>query len=372
VITRGQRDQFVRFPAHVYRSDPSWVQPLELERNEFLSRRKHPFYRHGDALPLLAMRDGRVVGRILVSDDPRYNSHHGTNVGAFGLFESIDDHEVSEALLDAAERWLLARGRTGMLGPIDYSTNYQCGLLIKGFDTPPRVMMNHNPPYYQELIETYGLTKAKDLYAWWFNDPHCMIEKWRRRVERSARHGISIRQLDPKDLGGEVMRCRNLYNEVLGKHWGFVPMTDAEFRYYADFLEEMAVPEFLIVAEHAGQPVGFSITLPDFNEAIKPLNGRLTKWGLPIGYLRFRQGLKQIKTARLIAMGVLDAYRRRGIAEMLILHTLQTGKVLRLFDAELSWTLEDNHLINRPIEIVGGQQYKTYRIYEKSFGRASR
>ncbi len=365
--SRIQRDDFVRIPWLIYRDDPSWVPPLIMERKAFINPQKHPFYKHGSATLFVAYAGMTPVGRILVSDDPRFNAQHGTNIGGFGMFESIDDSDVAHRLLDAAESWLRARGRSGMLGPMDYSTNYSCGLLVDGFDAPPRVMMNHNPPYYEELLTSWGLVKAKDLLAWWFVD-NPRIEQWRPRVERLARRsGVKIRAMRHDDVFQEIRTCKRIYNEAWNDNWAFVPMSDAEFDDMAKLLKHLGVPELLLVAELGGQAVGFSITLPDFNEAIGPLNGRLTRFGLPIGLLRLRANLKRIKTARLIALGVLPEFRRRGIAEMLILRTFDHGRhQLGYTGAELSWTLEDNHLINHTIEAVGGERYKTYRMYEKA------
>jgi GNAT superfamily N-acetyltransferase len=367
--SRTERDDFVRLPWRIYRDDPCWVAPLLVERKAFINPQKHPFYRHGVAQPFVAYSGRDVVGRIMVSDDPRFNAKNHTNLGGFGMFESIDDLEVAHRLLDTAERWLCARGRTAILGPMDYSTNYSCGLLVDGFDTPPRVMMNHNPPYYEELLTSWGLTKAKDLCAWWFSD-NPRIEQWRPRVERLARRsGVTIRSMQRDNVYREIEICKVLYNESWKDNWGFVPMSDAEFDDMARLLKHLAVPEMLLVAEVDGRAVGFSITLPDFNEAIGPLNGRLTRFGLPIGLLRLRSNMKRIKTARLIALGVLPEFRRRGIAEALILRTFDFGRhQLGYSGAELSWTLEDNQLINHTIETVGGQQYKTYRMFDKAIG----
>ena len=365
--SRTEREDFVRLPWRIYRDDPCWVAPLLVERKAFINPQKHPFYRHGVAQPFVAYAGREVVGRIMVSDDPRFNAKNHTNLGGFGLFESIDDLDVAHRLLDAAERWLRARGRTAILGPMDYSTNYSCGLLVDGFDTPPRVMMNHNPPYYEELLTSWGLAKAKDLCAWWFAD-NPRIEEWRPRVERLARRsGVTIRSMRRENVYQEIEICKVLYNESWKQNWGFVPMSDAEFDDMARLLKHLAVPEMLLVAEVAGRAVGFSITLPDFNEAIGPLNGRLTRFGLPIGLLRLRSNMKRIKTARLIALGVLPEFRRRGIAEALILRTFDYGcHQLGYTGAELSWTLEDNQLINHTIEAVGGRRYKTYRMFEKT------
>ena len=317
---------------------------------EFINPAKHPFYRHGAAVALLAFRNGRPVGRILVSDDPHFNEHSGANAGCFGMFESEDDPEVAHALLDAAAAWLVERGRTQILGPIDYSTNYACGLLVDGFDTPPRLMMNHNPAYYQPLLESWGLTKEKDLFAWWF-DHYELINAWRPRVERlAARHGVTVRHVRRSELAADLGDLLAVYNEAWKDNWGHVPMTEAEFKYMAGQLLHIAVPELLLVAEVNGQPVGCSMTLPDFNEATGPLDGKLFRFGLPLGVWKLWRGLKRIKSARLLALGVLKEFRRRGIAELLILRTFDYGHNVQGYNAaELGWTLEDNVLINQTI-----------------------
>lgn len=365
---RRLREAFVRFPWSVYRSDPCWVPPLLIERRDFINPRLHPFYLHGAATALLAFRGNQPVGRVLVSDDPNYNREHGSNLGCFGMFESIDDEYVAQALIDAAADWLRSRGRDTIRGPIDYSLNYPCGLLIDGFDTPPRIMMNHNPRYYERLLMSCGLTKVKDLYAWWFDDSHDMLAVWGRRAERLAARGrVQVRPLRFDDLDAEIERCKTVYNAAWERNWGFVKMTDAEFHEMAKHLKLIAIPELLLLAEVDGEPVGVSLTLPDLNEAIRPLNGRLFPWGLPLGLLRLYRNRRRVKAARLMALGILEPFRRRGVAELLILRTLEYGKHRVGFTgAELSWTLEDNDLINRTIEAVGGRRYKTYRIYERS------
>jgi len=360
-------DQFIRVPWSIYEDDPHWIPPLIIDVKEFLDRRKHPFYLHGDATQFVAFRNGQALGRILTSEDPRYNAQRGTNVGCFGMFECINDNETAHALLDTAAAWLRSRGRTEIRGPIDYSTNYPCGLLVDGFDTPPRVMMNHNRIYYPALLESWGLTKARDLYAWWFVDPYDLVQRWRPRMERiMTRRGISIRHFRNDNFQAEVAKCREVYNSAMRNHWGFVNLTDAEFRHLAQRLRKIAQAEQVLLAEIDGKAVGFSVTLPDINEAIRPLNGRLTSLGLPIGLWRLSRNMRKITTARMVILDVLEGYRRRGVAEALILRTLDYGKnVLNYTGAELSWTLEDNELINHTIEAVGGKRYKTYRIYQR-------
>jgi GNAT superfamily N-acetyltransferase len=367
VTTRHDREAFSRFPWKIYEGDKNWSPPLLLEVKAFIDRKTHPFYLHGDATQFLAYDQGQLVGRILVSDDPNYNEQHGTNVGCFGMFECIDDEDTSTALLNAAANWLRDRGRTEMMGPIDYSTNYPCGLLIEGFDTPQRVMMNHNPPYYARLFENWRLTKAKDLYAWWFDDSCDMLHKWAKRAAKfAARSGTKVRPLDFKNFAAEVARCHEVYNLAWEKSWGFVKMTEAEFLHLASELKKYAVQDLVLLAEVDGEPAGVCITLPDFNQATRPLNGRLTTWGLPIGLVRLLYNMRHITCARLAVLGVVEKFRRRGVAEMFILQTLAKGLERGYTGAELGWTLEDNDLINRTIEKVGGQRYKTFRLYHTS------
>lgn len=361
-------DRFIKLPWSIYAGDPNWAPPLLIEVKEFLNRRKHPFYKHGDATQFIALRGDQTVGRILASDDPRYNEERGENLGCFGMFECQRDPEAAHGLLDAAAGWLAARGRTAIRGPIDYSLNYPCGLLIDGFDTPPRIMMNHNRRYYPGLLESWNLRKAKDLYAWWFDDSSDLMSKWGERAERLAQRGnITIRSFRLGDFSAEVDRCREIYNAAMSDLWGFVKFSDAEFQHMAKQLKTLAITDQVLLAEVGNRPVGFAITLPDINEATTPLNGRLTRYGMPLGLLRLLRGKKRIKTARMVVLNVLKEYRRRGIAEMLILRTLDYGKnTLGYNAAELGWTFEDNVLVNRTIEAVGGRRYKTYRIFEKS------
>lgn len=368
VVSRRDLNRFLRVPWRTNAGEPNWVPRLLVEVKEFLDPKRHPFYLHGAATKFVAVRGGEAVGRILVSDDPAYNAFHGSNVGCFGMFESVDDPSVAGALLDAAAGWLKARGRTEMRGPIDYSMNYSCGLLVDGFDTPPRTMMNHNPRYYGPLLEQCGLVKAKDLLAWWFVDPRDMVAKWKRRADWLARRGgITIRPFRKKDFDADVRRCNEVYASAVSRQWGFVPLSDAEFRHLAHQMATITDPQQVLLAEVDGKPVGFSITLPDLNEAIRPLNGRLTTFGLPIGLVRLLFRMRRIKTARMMVLVVLENYRRRGVAELLILNTLDYGKnILRYTGAELSWTVEENVLISRTVEAVGARCYKRYRVYEKS------
>jgi GNAT superfamily N-acetyltransferase len=366
VSSRKERDAFIKFPWRIYQDDPAWVPPLLIERKQFLDRKKHPFYRHGDAALFLARQKGEIVGRIMASDDPNYNSLHQTNVGCFGLFECIDNHDVAAALFQAAIGWLRTKGRSEIMGPIDYSTNYVCALLIDGFQHPPTILTSHNPPYYAALIEGCGFAKAKDWYAWWFSEFPEPAERLRKIVRaRAGRQGVTTRPVNLKKIADESRRIRTVYNQAWQKNWGFVPFTEAEFEHLAKEMKPLIAPGGTLIAEIGNEPVGFVIGVPDINVALRQINGRLTTFGLPIGLLKLLYYRTKIRTARLVALGVVEKYRRAGIAEMLVLQVMDTA-FARGITGELSMTLEDNVMVNRFIESMGAKRYKTFRIYSRS------
>jgi GNAT superfamily N-acetyltransferase len=367
VASRADRDAFIRFPWRVYENDPAWVPPLLLERKEFLDQKKHPFFEHGKAELFLARRAGEIVGRIMASDDPKYNALHGSNVGCFGMFESVDDAAVASALFDAASAWLRVLGRDEIMGPIDYSTNYLCGLLIDGFQHPPTLLTSHNPPYYAGLIENWGFEKAIDLYAWWFAKPQEAAERLGRlgRALKKKRREVALRRGNLRDLAGEARRLRAIYNEAWEKNWGFVPFTEKEFDFMARELKPLLVPDLVWLAEIEGEPVGFILCVPDINVAFKKINGRLTTFGLPIGLAKLLYHKSRLKTVRLVALGVVPKYRRHGIAEMLVLHIIEEAMIKRGFIGECSLILENNKMMNRFLEAIGAEKYKTYRIYRR-------
>ena len=365
VRTAAEKDEFIKFPWRIYRDDSAWVPPLILERKEFLDCDKHPFYRHGYSALFLARRNGETVGRIMASDDPTYNALHKTNVGCFGLFDSINDVDVARDLFDAVANWLRDRGRTQIIGPIDYSTNYVCGLLIDGFKHPPTVLTTHNPPYYQRLLEQCGFIKEVDWYAWWFDPRNAPVARLRRLVSgRAQRTRVKIRSIDLRHLVDESRRLSAVFNEAWKNNWGFVPFTDAEAEHLAKEMRPIIDPRMTLIAEVDNEPVAFVICVPDINVALRHANGRLTRFGLPIGLIKLLWHRRKIRVARFVALGVLEKYRRAGIAEMLVLQVMEEG-ARRGFCGELSMTLEDNVMINRFIEALGAKRYKTYRIYRR-------
>jgi GNAT superfamily N-acetyltransferase len=367
VSCRQERNAFIKVPWRIYADDPAWVPPLIIERKTFLDPKRHPFYQHGDAALFLARKNGEIVGRIMASDDPNYNALHQSNVGCFGLFECINDRDVAAELFEGAARWLREKGRTEIMGPIDYSTNYVCGLLIDGFQFPPTILTAHNPPYYRDLIESCGFTKAKDWYAWWFADPARAAARLRPLGERfRKRLAVTIRAGNLKNIREESSRLRQIYNQAWKNNWGFVPFTEAEMEFMTHELKQLVVPEFTLIAEVGDKPAGFILCVPDINVALRHINGRLTTFGLPIGLLKLLYYKSRTRTARLIALGVIEKYRRAGIAEMLVLRIVEDAMIRRGFTGELSLTLEDNFRINRFLEAIGAHRYKTYRIFKRT------
>lgn len=367
VRSRADRNAFIRFPWRIYENDDAWVPPLVIERKAFFDRKSHPFYQHGDAALFLARQNGEVVGRIMASDDPNYNATHDSNVGCFGQFECVDDDNVAAALFNAAEGWVRRKGRLEIMGPIDYSTNYVCGLLIDGFQYPPTILTTHNPPYYAELFEGQGFGKTMDFYAWWFSDATRAADRLRKLAARlQPRMRFTIRPGNLRDLPTESVRLRRIYNEAWRDNWGYVPFTETEFAHLTKEMKPLLRPEFTAIAEVNGEEIGFIIALPDINVALQKINGRLTCFGLPIGLTRLLYEKQRLRKARLIAMGVRPEFRRHGVAEMLVLRVIEEGMFKLGFTPELSMTLENNSMINRFLEAIGAQRYKTYRIYSKS------
>jgi GNAT superfamily N-acetyltransferase len=366
VRSSGERDAFIKFPWRIYANDPVWVPPLIIERKEFLDRKKHPFYEHGDAALFLARRDGEIVGRIMASDDPNYNALHQSNVGFFGMFESIDDQPVANALLDAAATWLRQRGRDQIIGPIDYSLFYLCGVLIEGAQFAPMLLTAHNPPYYAGLIEGSGFEKEIDLYGWWFADPTDAAQRLRKLAGAlEKRRPITLREVKVRDLAQEAPRLREIYHQAWRKNWGFSEFTEKEFEHMTKEMKPILIPGLLWVAEINGEPAGFILCVPDINVAMKKINGRLTTFGLPIGLAKLLYYKSRIKTVRLLAMGVVPKHRRHGVAEMLVLRIIEEAMIKRGFVGECSLILENNVMMNRFLDAIGAEKYKTYRIYRR-------
>ena len=354
--------EFIEYPFALYREYPNWVAPLRIAVKDLLDRKKHPFYKNADAEFFLARRDGKVVGRIAAIIDRNHNKFHGENAGFFGFFECENDLAVAQALLQKARHWTAERGAQLLRGPVNPSTNYECGILVEGFDSDPKVMMTYNPTYYPELLERAGLRKAKDLYAYGGMAPAVDVKKIERVASKAmAKHGFRIRPIDLKNFDADVMRVWEIYNSAWSVNWGFIPMSREEFVLMGKEMKQILKPELVLLGEVKGRVVGFALALPNVNHALKKAEGKL----LPTGLLKILYHQRLIKDVRVIALGVTEEYRTTGVAAgfyaTLVRNALKLG-----YDGEceMSWILEDNTLMNRSAELMGVKRYKTYRIYE--------
>jgi GNAT superfamily N-acetyltransferase len=360
--------ELIEFPFKLYQGDRNWVPPLIEERRDFLDPKKNPFFEHARFQLFLAWRNGDLVGTIGAVVDDNHNRVHGERMGAFGFFESIDNQEVADALLGAAEEWVRAQGMTIMRGPMNFSTNHEVGLLIEGDDEPPMVMMTYNPRYYARLIEARGYVKAMDLFAYIgdLDDRlHNGPPKLYRAAEKAAKNaGIRVRKADMRHFAQEVKRARQIYDQAWTRHWGFVPITEKEGDFLAAGLKPVIDPDLVLLAETTdGTPIGMSITLPDLHQALKRSGGGHM---FPLGLLKFFWYKRKVDQVRLWGMGVIEEYRGRGIDALFYIETARAALAKGYKRIEGSWILESNTMMNRIIERLGGRRYKTYRIYEKS------
>ena len=361
VDSRKDWKEFVRFPYRHYRDNPVWVPPLLQDQKVLLDPAKHPFYRHADVRFFLALKDGRTAGRIAAIVDHKHNEFHSEKTGFFGFFESIDDFRVAEGLLSSAKRWIADKGMTALRGPVNPSQNEDCGCLMDAYDSPPVLMMTYNPPYYPMLYERFGLRKIVDLWAYFIESNQKIPEKLVRVAELlRQRERVIVRKVDMKRFDSEVEKIKTIYNNAWSRNWGFVPMTDEEFDHLAKNLKPVVVPDLGLIAEIDGQPVAFSLTLPDMNQALIHLKGRL----LPFGLLKLLWFQRKIDTVRIITLGVIHEHQKKGIDSILYLDTWRYAVKKGYRGGEMSWILENNTMMNRAAEMLGGKVYKTYRMYQ--------
>jgi hypothetical protein len=369
-ISRSKRDlsRFFDVADSVYAGDPNWVPPLRDDVAKVFSS-KNPFFEHAEIQLFVARRGHKDVGRIAAVLDHTHNEFHGEKTGFFGFFESVNDREVSGALFDAAAGWARDRGMRLLRGPANPSLNDEAGLLVEGFDSPPVLMMTYNPRYYVDLVDSAGFTKAKDLLAYWFEIGKEPLAHFMRINERFRKRNtdITVRKVTKKSLAADLPKIREVYNDAWEKNWGFVPMTPAEMDFMAARLKPLLDENFLFLGEAkkpdgALEPVAFMLSLPDYNQAIQPLGGRL----LPFGWLKFLLGIKKITRLRVVTLGLKKDYRMRGIQSLMFEEGLRAALKRGLTGCEVSWMLEDNDLVLRSVRLWGGKPYKTYRMYDKT------
>lgn len=366
VSGRRDLDRFIKLPYRLHRGTP-WVPPLIIERREFLDREKNPYFQHAEAEYLLAVRDGEVVGRITVQIDHRWDEYQGGSDAQFGFIDSIDDPEVFRALFDAAEEWARAKGRKRMIGPMDFTTNDECGLLIDGYDLHPMILEPWHPPYYREQIEALGYGKAMDLQMWDLQvgtlaEGEMFTPMIHAAAEEMEKHGVIVRNMRRRELDKEIARFMEVYNEAWGKNWGFVPITDAEVEFQAKNLKQILSEEWAMIAERDGEILGAALTLPDINQVLKKMNGRL----LPFGWLKFLLGRRKIDQVRVFALGVKPEHQHLGIAAAFYIRHLETAKRTGVGGGDQGWILETNKPMNKAMEGMGGTVVKRYRLFEKT------
>lgn len=365
VKSKKQLAAYIDFPHELYKNDKNYVPELFIAQRDMLTPGKHPFFKHSFIQLFLAYHETKVVGRIAAIYNVNHNAFTGGSDGFFGFFDTINDQEVVNSLLDAASVWVKEKGANRIMGPINLSTNETCGLLVEGFDSPPVVMMPYNAPYYQYLLENYGLIKQTDLYAYILRE-NSISERSVRLLDvleaRLKRSNIVIRKIDKKNLKQEIPKIRELYNKAWDKNLGFVPFTNEEFDYVAKDLSMLLDPDYCIVAEQDGKMVGFTLGIPDINKIlIKIKKGRL----FPTGIFKLLFQRKKLNGVRVLMLGVLDGYRKLGIEACLYGHLIKNGISKNIKYAECSWMLEKNYLMNHAIEQINGERYKRYRIFEK-------
>lgn len=357
---------FIAFPSSLYRDDPNWIEPLYLERAEHFSK-KNPGTEHIEWQAWVAKKEDKIVGRITAQIDTLHRELHGEDTGHFGMIDAVDDPEVFRALFNAAENWLKSKGAQKITGPFSLNINQESGLLIDGFDTPPSAMMAHGKPYYAPSMEQQGYAQGIDLLAYWMRVTNLHFSPSLAKLMDQARKKVTIRRLNRKHFSEEMQVLRQIFNSGWQNNWGFVPFTELEFATMGEQLKFLVPDDLIYIAEIDSVPCAFIVGLPNINEAIADLNGRL----LPFGWtkLLWRLKVRGVRTARVPLMGVRQEYQfgRFGpIIALLLIEALHNSFAKRNIDAvEMSWILESNTGMRTILERIGAIPYKRYRLYEK-------
>ncbi len=368
VSSRRDVKDFIDLPFRLHASSPQWIPPLRLERRLFLSRRFNAFFKHGDAQLFLARSEGRVVGRISAQIDHAFNEHQENRWGMFGFFEAEDDQAVADALLSAAEAWLRERGRDRMVGPMDFTMNDESGIVIEGHEREPMIRQPWHPAHYRLLCEGAGLEKAIDMLMWELDiaDRAKILPIIFELAERCRPdHGIRLRHMTRRSLRADLDRFAEIYNEAWSENWGFVPYGEADLAAYAQELHLVFDPQWFMVAEREsdGATAGVAITVPDINQVLKRMHGRI----LPLGWWHFLRRRRTIDRCRVGFLGVKPEFQHTGVAAQLYIEHFDQAAIGPVTWGEMGWILETNRAMNRGMEAMGGKVVKRYRIYERRF-----
>jgi hypothetical protein len=371
VSTPRELDAFIKLPFRLYRGEPNWVPPLLFDRRRFFDRSRNPFFEHGEAEYFLGWRGDRIAGRITAQVDRHQQAFQDNRWGQFGFFDCEDDQDVATGLIDAAEAWVTAKGCDRLVGPFDFTSNDECGVLVDGFERRPVVLMNWTHRHYPRLLEGAGLTKAMDTLMWSLDvvdreRVHPAI--WEMAETVQTEHGIVCRGMRKRDLEAEVGRFLEVYNEAWERNWGFVPLTEAEVHHYARQLRPLLDPNWAMLAETAdGRVVGAALSLPDFNQVFRRMNGRL----LPLGWAKFLWYRRRIDRVRVFALGVKKEFQHTGVAARFYQMHYDAAERTPQKAGETGWILETNTAMNRAMEGMGGEVVSRYRIYERELAPAA-
>lgn len=360
VESRRDLERFIRFAYRVYRDDPNWVAPLLGDLRHALTPGRHPFWSHAERALFLAERDGRVVGRVAAIDDRNYNAFHDSSIGFFGFFETENDQEVVDALFDAVYGFCREHGLATVYGPANPSMNDESGMLLGPHDMPPYVKMSYNPPWYPALVEAAGFTKVKDQLAFVARD-----QPMPAKIERVVRMyrdqpGIEMRRVDMAHLERDLGYVKEIYNDAWSRNWDFAPMTDEEIDELARQVKPILKPELCPIVFYRGEPAGIAVGLPDYNQALIGLRGHL----YPFGWLKFLLARRRIDRARVWALGIRRKFHGLGLGSLLYHQSVVGARQLGYREAEMSWILEDNEAMIRPLMLFDARVHKTYRVYQ--------
>jgi hypothetical protein len=364
---KGLLRDFLNVVEHIYADDPSYVRPLDMEVTDRLDPRKNPALDHAEVAAWIAYRDGRAVGRITAQIDRAHLERHKDDAGFFGHFDTIDDPAVARTLLEVAAQWVKARGMKRLRGPFSLNINEDVGCLVDGFHTPPMVMMPHHRAYQGGLIEQAGLHKLKDFYAWDYDVGSVPQRAQKAHDEIAALPEVTVRVANPKKLLGDIRIVMDVFNDAWSDNWGFVPLTEREIVKMGEDLKLILMPELTRIVFIDGEPAAVCLAIPNLNEAIHDLHGKILPFG--IAKVLWRLRVRGVKSGRLVILGIKKQWRRvrryAGLSAYLYVEMNHSSHLLGLKRGELSWTLEDNAAINAGIRLMGGRIYKTYRVYER-------
>jgi hypothetical protein len=354
---------FIDLPWRIYGDDPNWIPPIKSTVARLLDPRKHPFWRLSERELFLAKRDREIVGRIAAIVDDSYNRYRHEKMGVWGFFECIQDPEPAMALFGAAEQWIRNRGMTFLRGPLNPSSNYETGMLLAGFDSPPKLLMPYNPAYYPELVHLCGFRKEKDLLAFLFPRDYEPPEWSLPLAEKIAlKNEITIRHVDMNHMQSDMIRLTQIYNQCWSNNWGFAPMTQEEMKESTRDVRQILDPDMAFFLCYKGEEIGVFFALPDANPLLKRFDGKM---GLSALINKFRYW-SEIKDLRILMFGVKEEYHQLGAPFVAFDHLMRVirgkGKYQYI---EAGWTLEDNHAINRFFVEGGAEPYKRYRIFRK-------